>query len=234
MNATWEPHDEASWKDLINHLDEELEDLQDTLHIQDEDITMTHEFNLGCKWIIKVDADASFAATAASGYKHAFMDGPADTDMTADLNEAVYAPRPLVMHAGMKSFIRELRGRLVSSTGWTPTIASFLNLAGPEDIFSPLTYKPKVKVTPTTGNIRIKVSGIKHLQGHYVYVRVVGATAWEKPIFFGGAELNLARVTTPASEALEIFLKGVIKNVEIGIESDTTTFGYKNNPPVTP
>ena len=235
MANSWEPRNDDAWKDLINHLDEELPDLTSALHILADDITKTHTYNLGCKWVVKVDADAELKAVEAKRFKQTFMDGPAGTSMVTVPTPAVYLAHPLVIDADMKGFIRELRGRLSKSgSGWTTTVASFLHLAGPEDLFDPLTYKPKVKIVPTTGNLLIKVSGIKHLQGHHVYVRVVGATAWDKPIFFGGAKLDLARVSTPATEALEIFVKGVIDNKEVGIESDIVVVPYKNLPLVTP
>src|SRR5476649_2239006 len=142
MVDRWEPADEAGWVDLINHLDVHIADYVSAVGIASGDVTETHEYNLGCKYVIKCTADIQAAAGEMSKYKIAFMGGPDDTVMTHVPLAAVYGTAPTVLHVNMKEFIRALRGRLVATGKLTDAIASALHLLGPEDTFNPLTYKP--------------------------------------------------------------------------------------------
>ena len=231
---TWEPPDEAAWVDLTNNLDIHLHDYDGTLGDLTNDILQMHKFNLGCKFVVQSSNDANSAADEMSKYKIAFFNGPSSTDMTHVPHAAFYAPSPASLEVNLKDFIRKLRARLMECAGWTDAIGVALHLTGSADPFNPLTYKPKFKVVSTVGNILVMVSGIKNLQGHNVYIRAVGDTTWERKIFFGGADVNIERVSVPVTEALEMQLRGVIKNVEIGVFSNIVPFSYQNLPPVKP
>lgn len=169
----------------------------------------------------------------ANKFKQAQLNGPASVSMETHLHVPIYPTPPAEILPDMKGAIRALRGRLMKGGGWTDTIGKMLHLIGAEDLFNEDKYKPKVRITTEAGKFFFSLKGIKHLQGHNIYLKVAGTTIWERKIFFGGAKFTLERHAETETEALEVFLKGVIKNKEVGVESDTHQLAFKNKPKAT-
>jgi len=112
----------------------------------------------------------------------------------------------------------------MKNKNWTDDIAKDLWLFGSEGTFNKDTYQATYSVNPFPTYMHFHV-GTKFVKTHNLYIRVKGATAWETPIRFDGANFDVTRVAT-AAQNLEVMFKGIIKNVETPMVSKITPVTY--------
>lgn len=177
-------------------------------------------------WLVTGSQRAESSAHTINSYKGHHFEGPVGTSMATVPAPAVYGVAPPVSVPDIMGYVGTLRGKLTKNTNMTDDILKDLWLFGTEVTFDPTEYVAIYSVNPFTGYIHIHV-GTKNVKTHHVYLRKAGTTVWEAFISFNGANFDLVRVGLVSPENLEILIKGVIDNKEIGKESKITPFLYK-------
>lgn len=121
--------------------------------------------------------------------------------------------------------IRNVKTRsLYASSG----IEGTLRLKGTESGFDPATFKPVLKLTMVGGQVRVDFTK-GECDSVAIYTRLRGSMGWTKlAVDSDSPYLDTRPLAAPnVPEAREYMGRGVIDDVEIGIESDivSTTFG---------
>jgi hypothetical protein len=117
-----------------------------------------------------------------------------------------------------------------TESGWTDAIAAQLRVVTASTDFDPNTYKPEFTVKILGGEIRIDFKK-RGVDGMRVYCRLKGQTSWtflaldtSSPYIDGNP---LAQPNVP--EVREYMLRGVIDDVEIGLDSDIQSITWGGN-----
>ena len=145
------------------------------------------------------------AETALQGAQAAELTGRTNTDLT----------------------LREAIGDWKRLTPWTNDIAAQLQAVGTSTPFDPLTYKPTFKVSIVAGEIRIDFKK-RGVDGVAIYERLAGQTGWNRigtdtsSPYIDGRPLATAGV----AETREYMLRGMIKDTEIGLDSDVARIAW--------
>jgi hypothetical protein len=128
------------------------------------------------------------------------------------------------------SVLREEIGDWKRATGWTAETEAELRVKSPPNDFDPNTYKPEFTVKILGGEIRIDFKK-RGVDGMHVYCRLKGQTSWtflaldtSSPYIDGN---SLAQPNVP--EVREYMLRGVIDDVEIGLDSDIQSVTWAGN-----
>jgi hypothetical protein len=117
--------------------------------------------------------------------------------------------------------LREQIGDWKRLGGFTPAIADQLRAVGTTTTFDPSTYKPTFKIRLDAGNIRLDWTK-KGVTAVHIYARLRGQPGWTligmdtSSPYIDGRELAVATVP----ETREYKLRGVLNDVEIGLDSD--------------
>jgi hypothetical protein len=126
--------------------------------------------------------------------------------------------------------LREDIGDWKTADGWTDAIAAKLRVVSTKTAFDPNTYKPEYTVKILGGEIRIDFKK-RGVDGVRVYRRLKGQTSWtflaldtSSPYIDGHP---LAQPGVP--EVREYMLRGVIDDVEIGLDSDIQSVTWAGN-----
>jgi hypothetical protein len=110
---------------------------------------------------------------------------------------------------------------------WTNEIAAELQAVGTATPFDPTAYKPGFKASIQAGEIRLDFKK-KGVDGVAVYARLAGQTTWSRigtdtsSPYIDGRELASAGV----AETREYMLRGMIKDDEIGLDSDVARIAW--------
>lgn len=117
-----------------------------------------------------------------------------------------------------------------AATGWTEAIAAQLRVVSAKPDFNPDTYKCEFTVKIVGGEIRIDFKK-KGVQAVNVYCRRKGQTTWtflardsSSPYIDGNP---LFQPGVP--EVREYMLRGVINDVEVGLDSDIVSITWAGN-----
>jgi hypothetical protein len=128
------------------------------------------------------------------------------------------------------SALREEIADWKTESGWTDAIAAQLRVVTTSTDFDPNTYKPEFTVKILGGEIRIDFKK-RGVDGMRVYCRLKGQTSWtflaldtSSPYIDGNP---LAQPNVP--EVREYMLRGVIDDVEIGLDSDIQSITWGGN-----
>jgi hypothetical protein len=126
--------------------------------------------------------------------------------------------------------LQEEIGDWKKATGWDDAIAAKLRVVSTKAAFDPNTYKPEFTVKILGGEIRIDFKK-RGVDGMHVYCRLKGQTSWtflaldtSSPYIDGN---SLAQPNVP--EVREYMLRGVIDDVEIGLDSDIQSVTWAGN-----
>jgi hypothetical protein len=123
--------------------------------------------------------------------------------------------------------LRELIGDWKRLSTWTPAIAANLQAAHTSSPFDSTNYKPEYKVSLVAGEIRIDFKK-KGVDGVAIYARLAGQTTWTRigtdtsSPYIDGRPLAAPGVP----ETREYMLRGMIKDDEVGIDSDVARIAW--------
>lgn len=119
------------------------------------------------------------------------------------------------------STLRELIGDWKRLTPWTNQIGADLQAVGTSTPFVPASFKPEFKVGLNAGEIRLDWKK-KGADGVAIYARLNGQTSWTRigtdtsSPYIDGRPL----AQPGAAESREYMLRGMVKDDEIGLDSD--------------
>jgi hypothetical protein len=126
--------------------------------------------------------------------------------------------------------LRESIGDWKRLPAWTNAIAASLQAAATSTPFDPNTYKPEFKVSLVAGEIRFDFKK-KGADAVAIYARLAGQTTWIKigtdtsSPYIDGRPL----ATPGVPETREYMLRGMIKDDEIGIDSDVARIAWSGS-----
>jgi hypothetical protein len=225
--VNWDPHTDTGRVALLKHLDDKLHTTEYTdlfPELTVDVLAYLHKIYLMANFIVNACDNATSGVHSAVGYKRHLFDGPDGTSMVLVPTPAVYGTAADVVDADIMAWVGNLRDTLMTNNAWTDDIAKDLWLFGTEGTFDKDTYKAHYSVNPFPTYLHFHVS-TKHVKTHNIYIRVKGATVWEAPIRFDGANFDVHRDgTTPQN--LEVMFKGIINNVETPMVSVITPVLY--------
>ena len=126
--------------------------------------------------------------------------------------------------------LRERIGDWKRLSTWTSEIAADLHAAGTASDFDPDTFKPEFKIRILAGEIRLDWKK-KGADGVGIYARLAGQTGWTRigtdtsSPYIDGRPLAQPAV----AETREYMLRGMIKDDEIGVDSDVARIAWSGN-----
>ncbi len=125
--------------------------------------------------------------------------------------------------ANIRNFAKDVKRK----TTYTEAIGSDLGIIGTAINFDPAVYKSVLKTEVHPGYLMLKFSK-KGAEGINLYSRLQGETNWNKLSFFAHSPCIDARPLTVANQAenREYMCIGVIKDKEIGLQSDIVSVAY--------
>lgn len=160
-----------------------------------------------------------------------FDDVLRDGDMNADMPDYPLLPVPGTVPAAVKGgvwkFIENRRAVWMKHPNFDETIGQAMGILGPLISFDTDTYKPTLKVKVLPGEIDIKTDSAI-IKTHNLYAAISGGEM-KLVATFNGARYKYYRALTapPAPENVDLKVRGVHDNSEIGFFSDIVTVAYK-------
>jgi hypothetical protein len=127
----------------------------------------------------------------------------------------------------LTAIIRNQVGGMRKNAGWTESMSAELQTTGVEEVFDPLTFKPKFKSTVMPGSVLHEfIKGPS--EGVNVYCRIKGTAAWK----FVARDTNSPYEDhTPLAQAgvaenREYAMRGVKNDAEFGLMSDIVSVTF--------
>jgi len=196
MGTNFIPRPRGEYRDWLQNLSDKIATIGPTLGLAPADVTAIQTTCAG--QIARIDA-LTPAETTLQGLQEAEADGRVQTDAT----------------------LREEIADWKRLDTWTNQIAADLNVISPTTAFDPDTYKPEFKLGLVAGEIRLDWKK-KGADGVAIYARLAGQTTWTRigidtsSPYIDGRPLAQAGVP----ETREYMLRGMLKDEEIGLDSD--------------
>ncbi len=125
--------------------------------------------------------------------------------------------------ANIRNFAKDVKRK----TTYTNAIGSDLGIVGASTTFDANTYKSTLKIENHPGYLILKFTK-KGVEGINLYSRSKGESVWTKINFFAHSPCVDARPLAVAGQAenREYMCIGVIKDAEIGLQSDIVSVAY--------
>lgn len=199
------PRKRADYRDWLLNLKTRIATIGPTLGLIAGDVTAVQATCTA--QIARIDA-LTPAETTLKGLQQTEADGRKLTDTT----------------------LRERIGDWKHLTAWTSEIAADLHAAGSASDFDPNTFKPEFKVSLIAGEIRLDWKK-KGADGVGIYARLAGQTGWTRigtdtsSPYIDGRPLAQPAV----AETREYMLRGMVKDDEIGVDSDVARIAWSGN-----
>ncbi len=134
---------------------------------------------------------------------------------------------PVQGKAGIWHFIENRRTIWMANDNFDDTIGDAMTILGPLQNFETDTYKPTLTVKVIPHEIIIHTDS-SIIEVHNLYAAITGQPL-KLVTTFRGSKFGYFRQLTAAgqAESVDLQVRGVYKNAEIGLESDTITVAYK-------
>ena len=224
---------------LFKTLHEQLPALSAAFGLSTPTMDEVHALYFWAVWLSTAQERNGLTNVSLTAYMEAFMEGPSDISMVVLPIPSVYGAPPIgVPPADAQGFVKALRITMMKKKGvWTDAIGELLKFLGAPINFVPANFIPAADGKASIGNIAVHAN-TKFVKTFNLYARITGTSLWIFVRTFNGAHYDYHRtpVTPNMPESVDMMVKGVINNEEIGHPSPTFSVLYQpqQTPPPIP
>jgi hypothetical protein len=225
----WMPRGIPARAKLLAHLDATLPLYKDDLNISKTTLDRVHAIHLMFDFMYQNGKKITSFLKAWNSYFNSLNEGKDGIPLGTLPKLSDFGIEPVTVGSNVFGFIRGLRKILMKHVNYSESVGLALMFYGAERNFKKNEYKPTIKII-VTGNVIKIVTSVIDVKSHRIKLKIGKSKVYVDGEIFSGASLefkipvNTKNMGIPVS----IKLKGIIKNVEFGNESDIVEILYKS------
>ncbi len=226
----WMPRSIPARAKFLEHLDENLIHYKDDLGISQDTLDLVHKCNLIYAYFIKNKKNVASFLKAFNSYFNELNEGKSGKNMSVLPKLSDFGLDPEIVPSNIFGFISELRRILMNHPNYSFGIGRALLFYGAEINFKKDKYKPTLKVIVRGKTIKI-ITSVIDVKMHKIKLKIGKSKVWVDFEKFGKASLEFEIPINTKNVGIPVLIKliGVIKDMDIGNESDVVEILYRSD-----